>query len=313
MNKSFVLGRNSRNWRIFFLCFLPLLAALACTAVAQDPSARKTEIAVAIQQTQLAMKAATLEAQAQQAAETAAMPTATVDVQATRAAQSTADAEAAATRKVENAQATTTQAELNRENATQQAADQATQQAQPLYDWVQKLADEGTIPSTEGKYYHLDDFDESVAKINYFSWWRTGYSASEFVLLTDMAWDVASKSANWYNTGCGFVFSEAEEGKYHFMQLGLDGLLSLFSIRDNNWTRLAQKTFGKPSIPSGQATVMMVVFNKRVKVYVDERQIFDAYSPLVAEGKISLSLSSGTNSGFGTRCRMTNSGLWIIK
>lgn len=294
--------------RIFFLSLL-LLILLACAIMPQqDPSARETEVSIAVQQTQLARKSATLDAQRQNAAKATNTlpPTAVIDVQATQAAKATVEAGVAATQKAEASQAT-------RQSATAEAFSLATQQAQPLYDWIQKLSDDGEIASTEGTFHHLEDFEQSVAKINYFNWWGSGYSASDFAILTDMSWDVASKSANWYNTGCGFVFGENEDRVFHFLKISLDGMATLRSFDNSDWKAISQKSFGKPDIPSGKANVLLVVVEKRVKVYIDNKQVLDSYAPLLEPGKISYSLSSGTNAGFGTRCKLTNVGLWIFK
>ncbi len=279
------------------------LATIASDTPTPDLSPQETDTAAT----------ATMAQQATiQAAEQTANAQAALDTQATQSAQSTADAAATATQEALDAQATAAQAQIAKQTATAQVLFQATQQAQPLYDWIQKLADQGEIASTQGTYYQLEDFEQSVAKINYFNWWSTGHYAENFAILTDIAWDVASDKANWFNTGCGFVFADNDDDNFHFMKLSLDGMATLRSYRQGDWKWIIQKRWGKPSIPSGQANVLMVVQNKRVNLYVDEQPVISANAALLRPGQINLSLSSGINTGFGTRCTFTNIGLWLF-
>ncbi|MEW5869948.1 MAG: hypothetical protein AB1894_11775 [Chloroflexota bacterium] len=297
--------------RLLLLLAVPLLVALACSTISIGSGSKETEIAVSLQATRNAEKEATLVAQQTQV-EVQQAATSTLDLPATQAAQSTTDAAAVATQKVENARSTATQAQSVKQTATAAVDMRATQQAQPLIDWIQKLANEGAISTTAGAYYPIEDLDKSVAQINYFSWWDTGYSAENFAILTDVAWDVASDKANWFNTGCGFVFADQDDDFYFFLKLSLDGMATLRSRKFDNWNMLSQKKFGKPTIPSGQANVLMIVLDQRVKLYVDDQPILDSYASALRPGQINLSLSSGINTGFGTRCQFTNAGLWIF-
>jgi hypothetical protein len=101
--------------------------------------------------------------------------------------------------------------EATREAAIVEALAEETAQAQPLFDLVQELHSEGYLIRTGGTYYAIEDFDESWAQINWYSWWHTGYSPTNFVIRADASWDSASNKANWWNSGCGFVFREKDE------------------------------------------------------------------------------------------------------
>jgi len=75
---------------------------------------------------------------------------------------------------------------------------------------------------------------------------------------------------------------------------------------------LAKKNAGNIDVPKGDAELMLVVYDKRVTLYVNGSRIVSAYDGLVKLGTLGFTISSGTNAGFGTRCQMTNVNLWIF-
>jgi hypothetical protein len=245
------------------------------------------------------------------------------NVQATAQAQATslaAEAYATATAAALLAQATptATTASATRPPAVEPtftpAVDSvATQQAQDFQDTLQGLLDDGVISSTEGDYYPLDDFSESWAQLGYYQWWDTGYSAENFVLSTDVTWESASDKANWPEAGCGIVFSEDSESDHNLVYLSLDGYGRLIQVNEGEWKNLASQFYGKLSIPDGDAKIMLVVNDKRISFYVNGERVANAYDGSLNEGKIALTLLSGTNKDFGTRCTMSNTDLLIFK
>jgi hypothetical protein len=267
---------------------------------------------------------------------TAAPDTPAVDYKATESALQTAvaaqaSAQAEATARAEEGFATATAAALvvqSAPTATTASATQppvveptftpavdsaATQQAQAFQNTLQELADEGIIPSTEGDYYPLDDFSESWAQLGYYQWWDTGYSAENFVLMSDVAWESASDTANWPEAGCGIVFSEDDENDHNLVYLSLDGYGDIIQIRSGDWNVLASEYYGKLDVPDGEAQFMLVVNENRITFYVNGERVAGAYDGSLDEGGIALTLLSGTNRDYGTRCTMTNNDLFIFK
>jgi len=233
----------------------------------------------------------------------------TTDAQATQQANATSTAIMQKTQEALDKAATIKAEAIIKLTATSVAS---TAQAQELVDWIEKLAALGEITRTEGTFYKIDDLEKNKAKIDYFAWWSIDHSAENFAIQTDVVWEVASDNANWFNTGCGFVFAEQDDDFFHFLKLSLDGMATLRSFKGDNTQMIIQKKFGKPTIPSGQAKVLMIVQEKRVILHIDDQLVFNTYAPLLRSGLINLSLSSGINTGFGTRCKFTNIGLWIF-
>ena len=58
---------------------------------------------------------------------------------------------------------------------------------------------------------------------------------------------------------------------------------------------------------------MLVVDDKRINFYVNGERVANAYDGSLNAGNIAQTLLSGTNKDFGTRCKMTNTELFILK
>ena len=252
------------------------------------------------------------------AAQATTLAQATLEAQAAAAqaaeANATATAAALAAEQTQAAQnANVTQAPVVEASATPATDAQATSQAQAIMGTVQQLFDEGIIGKREGDYHRLDDFNESWAQLGYYQWWKTGYSPENFILTADIAWESASDKANWPEAGCGIVFSEDGESDHHLAYLSLDGYGRLAQISKGQWKNLAAHRYGNLSVPSGDAKIMLVVYDKRINFYVNGQRVANAYDGSLDAGNLALTLLSGTNKDFGTRCQMTNLDLFILE
>lgn len=258
----------------------------------------------------------TAEAQAKTNAETTRMAQETEAVHASatarRDAEATIKAGPRATYEVAfNLTQTAMMGKLAGEAASVQAS--ATAQIENFANVIGQLMEEGVVGTNEGDYYRLDDFDESWAQIGYYQWWNTGFSAENFVLSADVAWQSASDKANWPQAGCGIVFSEDDRNDHHLAYLSLEGYGVLARIAKGEWQTLAAQPYGKVEIPDGNAKLMLVVYNKKLNFYVNEKHVTNAYDNSVDSGIIALTLLSGTNKDFGTHCEMSNIHLWIFR
>lgn len=253
-----------------------------------------------------------------QAATEAAAHEATVAVQQTAAGEATVAAQA--TQAYLNGQAT--QAAIKTMNAnrkaTRQAATEAaliaeTEQAQSLADEIQQLYADKIITTTAGKYYRLDDFDQSWAQINWYQWWRTGLKLKNFVLRTDAAWESASNTANWFSSGCGFVFAENGVDNHYLSFLALDGHVYNYRVLRGVDTELTGGYYGPLKTPDGAAQLMLVVDDHFITFFVNGVRVVRLQDMSLSEGHLGWTLNSGTNLEYGTRCRMTNTEVWVLE
>ncbi|MFM8320132.1 MAG: hypothetical protein ACKOC5_04375 [Chloroflexota bacterium] len=178
---------------------------------------------------------------------------------------------------------------------------------------IDQLYEDGKISSKTGDFYKLEDWDHSTAMIGYMQWVTTDYSATNFVLATDMQWSSASKTANWPEAGCGFVFGLQDSDNMTYTYLGLDGFANIRAYVRGNYKNLARRNWGRPDLPEGEASFMLVVNNKRVSLYANDRMVNEATVTTYQPGDIALTVFSGTNKDYGTRCQLTNMQLFIFE
>jgi hypothetical protein len=298
------------------LALLALASAAACSAAAPQAAtvpgpnftatARGALMATAVQ--------ATLEVQQAQTTARAAQDAAT----ATTAA-GTLEAEAVQT--LAAVEATTSMASrlaTGTAGAATRVA-RATSTAQPMADSVERLVAEGYLTTGVGDYEPLLDFFRSWAQINWYQWYPTGKTPTDFVVRADVAWQSASTTANWFNSGCGFVFREAPrdnegDGLSHYLvYLGLDGIVYLSRQTNSQFAELGQNHYGKLDVPNGQAHLMLAVQGDDFHVFVNDEHVLTWEDNALPRGALSYALLSGTNRDFGTRCEMTNVGLWYLE
>lgn len=282
-------------------------ATLAPTATAGPDHTATAEAAQAADQIAAAL-AETLEAVALTATVAAAQGATATQAAATEAvlAGRTATAEAKATEGAERKVTRTAAAEATR--------GQATAQAQPLAARVEQLVAEGALTRSAGAYARLDDYSNSWAQINWYQWLWTGYAPTDFVVRADFSWDTASDTANWFGSGCGFVFREVsrENLDHYLVYLGLDGVVYLFENRLGVLSELGSTRAGRLDIPAGSAQFMLAVDGERFTAYVNDQRILTAHDGSLKTGLLNYTLLSGTNRDYGTLCKMTNVELWTL-
>lgn len=247
--------------------------------------------------------------------------TPTVNAAATQSLQQTADAQATAgadaatkTQAAQNKAATATEMAASKLTSTAAVYATATSHAVAFLDIIQQLKDDGVVTSTEGDYYRPEDFEGSEARINQPFVYFLGIEAADFAIAADMEWESASMNANWPTSGCGFVYGFKDRYNADLTFLGLDGYTHSLQYREDRPLGLfAFQRWGEPERPNGRASVLLVVFDKRVSVFVNGALANEFYNSLYTGGEIGLNVFSGTNKDFGTRCKINNINLFLFK
>ena len=299
------------------LVFIFLFSLAGCNFIsgdsevsARETQLRKTEMELMVRET---LQARQTEPAEQNTPEAQEAPT--EDVQATQDAQASQTAESMQTQAALDAGATETQSAAIEQNATAEALQQSTAQAEEMSGVIQQLYDDGIIRQVNGAYLRLEDFDQSVAKINYLFTYPTNFEAENFVISSNIEWNSASDKANWPTSGCGFYYSNSNPDEFTLGEtsLRLDG----FAVVDR-WTKGDAKVLdanksSNITVPDGQANLMVVVYEQRVAVYVNGTKVVTAYDGLIEPGLLGFTVISGTNAGFGTRCKFSEIDLWIFE
>jgi hypothetical protein len=301
---------------ISLLISLLLVSLLLISCVPGTPPATEAAIAENLPQdtpTEESTATNTPDLQATTDAQSTAEALLTVEAQETADAQASATSIAEETQKALDSRATVTQAMAIKRTTTAEAALQATAQADVMAERIKLLAEDGLVADTQGSYVRLKKFDESWAQMNWFQWWPTGHNLENFALRTDLEWSSASETANWFSSGCGFVFGLADNNNFHVIHLRLDGFVTLRYWVNGNGNWIAQRPAGNLSTPDGEAEIMMVVYDKRVTFYIDGEKKLSEHAGLLKPGELAMTLVSGTNKDYGTRCTMTDIDLWTFK
>ena len=66
-------------------------------------------------------------------------------------------------------------------------------------------------------------------------------------------------------------------------------------------------------MPKGQAQILLAVEGDKIVFFVNNEHVLTRIDGRLDSGGLSYTLLSGTNKGFGTRCDMTNVGLWWLE
>lgn len=180
-------------------------------------------------------------------------------------------------------------------------------------DLVQSLANDGYLQSIFGTFHSLPDFNETWAQLNWYQWWDTGFEPKDFLITAHTGWESASDTANWWNSGCGFVFREDGKADHYLIYLGMDGWVYLSRVKSGNWADLGHRTYGKVDIPKGEANVALLVEGRKLHFFVNGDHVITRDDLQDTSGVLGLTLLSGTNKGFGTRCIMDEIALWEIE
>lgn len=176
------------------------------------------------------------------------------------------------------------------------------------------LAESGLLTKTNGKIKHIPDFEEEWAQINWYRWYRTSHSPSDFIIRADASWESASDKANWWTSGCGFVFREDGVDNHYLAFLDMNGIAHLDRVRNGSTAHLGRSNLNYPlEKPADEANIMLVAEGNIISFFVDGYLMLSRQDLSFAEGELGLTVLSGINKDFGTRCEMTNIELWELE
>jgi hypothetical protein len=190
----------------------------------------------------------------------------------------------------------------------------ATERAEELNAEVQEYVEKGYLATTEGRFRELDDFSYEWAQLHYYKPFLIQEGVSDFFLSAHFKWDSAFKNSDV--SGCGFIFNVQENGDHY--AVFLDRQKVVFLITDNTvgFSRTVGPTRGTGTVKfdyPAEADFTLIVKDAYAYVLVDgevsaEYTLAQSRS---SKGALGLTVLSGTNKDYGTRCEMTNLHLWI--
>jgi hypothetical protein len=193
----------------------------------------------------------------------------------------------------------------------------ATEKAEAFQALLEKFWELGYISSIEGESLPVKDFEGEFNQLaNYFKWWwldemKGEYSA--FVFSAHLEWGSYSSTPDV--SGCGLGFGIKENGDHYALFLSREHLV----LARGKGSRISlMGTAGGekyPTIPiPAKAEFVVAVAPDKIAASVNGKiTFFNLSSDQDALGKLAFSVLGGTNSGYGTRCNMTNIVFWMPK
>jgi hypothetical protein len=190
----------------------------------------------------------------------------------------------------------------------------ATQHVDDLKTEAQNYFDRGYLTSADGRFREYDDFEVEWAQLNWYQWLPLTDTVSDFYLTAHFKWSSAYRNADI--SGCGFIFALQPNDDHY--AVFLDKARVLFLMSTTSATRELGRTRGSGTIKiedPAEADLALIVKDAYAYVLVNDDVIgeytLSQSQPL--RGRLGLTVLSGTNKDYGTRCEMTNLHAWIPK
>jgi hypothetical protein len=189
----------------------------------------------------------------------------------------------------------------------------ATQHAEELNAEAKAYFDLGYLSSSEGEFFEYDDFKEEWAQLGWYNWWILDDRAADFYMKAHFKWSSAYRNADI--SGCGFLFAIQENGDHYAIFLDRTKILFLVSDHSTSYSRFVGLTrgtgrvkFNNPADAPVEADFTLIVKDTYAYVLVDDEVVgeYTLAQSKILKGNLGLTLLSGTNKDFGTRCEMTN-------
>jgi hypothetical protein len=186
-----------------------------------------------------------------------------------------------------------------------------------MKDETQQYYDPGYLSTTDGAYRNYNNFSEEWAQLGWYQWWPLKDTASDFFLSAHFKWSSSYRNADL--SGCGFAFA-IQENSDHYAAF-LDRSKVYFVESEEYYTPFHPTrgselvSFANPFDQPVEADFTLILNDADAYVLIDEDLVgeYPLSQTKVLHGNLGLTLLSGTNKDFGTRCEMTNVHAWIAK
>lgn len=197
-------------------------------------------------------------------------------------------------------------------SVTQTQSAEMTLQVMNMMEWLNQLYQRGKVSSLKGEYYRLPNFADEAVELGVLRKVESGYVARDFVLRSDLVWQVDGNQGDWAESGCGVVFRENEAGGYYLVYLSADGRARFKRFIGSSLALIGRSTIYNVNREMAEAELTLVVKDETVTIFVNREQKFENYSE-PARGMVSFTVVNGNPYGFGTRCWMNNIDLWTMQ
>jgi len=192
----------------------------------------------------------------------------------------------------------------------------ATQRSEALNAEAQAYFDKGYLSTADGDFVEYEDFQTDWAQLGWYNWWILDDKASDFFMSAHFKWSTAWE----YNdvSGCGFVFAIQDNNDHYAVFLDKSRILFLDTDQSRGGAYEVGKTKGTGRVKfenPAEADFTLIVKEKYAIVLVDGEMVgeYTLSKSKNTDGNLGLTVLSGTNRDYGTRCEMTNLHMWQPK
>ena len=194
----------------------------------------------------------------------------------------------------------------------------ATERMDGYHSQTQSYFEKGYLTTADGEIKEIDDFAFDWAQMNWYNWLPLGEEATDFYLSAHVKWSSAYRNADV--SGCGFIFAIQDNGDHYAVFLDQSNIYFLNADQSSGYSRPVGLTrgtgrvdFDNPADSPQEADFAVIVNGTYTYVLVDSEVVgeYTLAKSKVLRGDIGLSLLSGTNKDYGTRCEMTDIHVWI--
>lgn len=190
----------------------------------------------------------------------------------------------------------------------------ATQLYEDFYLTLQKFEEKGYVETIEGDIVEYAPFEEEWAQLGWYQWWDFDEEPiGDFLFSSHFSWSVAHSTPE--TSGCGIVFGFQENSDHYVVFLDQHRILFLMargsSVYEVGKTRGSGRTnFANPA----EADFALAVNGQKAYVSVDgDVTEYTLSMDQTSTGQLAITLLSGTNRDYGTRCEATDIMLWTPK
>lgn len=190
----------------------------------------------------------------------------------------------------------------------------ATQHMQELNAQIETHFSNGYLTTTHGQLTELEDFRHDWAQLGWYSWLPIGDIAGDFFLSAHFKWDSALQTSN--TSGCGFIFGLQPNDDHYALFLDRTKVYFVITDRALGYSKPIAPTRGTGRVNfeyPAEADFTLIVKGAYAYVLVNGEPVgeYTLSQSRSLHGGLGLTVLSGTNKDYGTRCEMTNLRLWI--
>ncbi len=189
----------------------------------------------------------------------------------------------------------------------------ATRQYEVFNAEAQNYFDLGYLTTDNGVIKEEEDFSYEWAQLGWYSWFPLGKSVSDFYITAHFNWSSAYKNAD--ESGCGFAFAIQPDHEHYAVFLDRTKVIFLDADNRYSYSRNVKRTRGSGYVKfdnPAEADFTLIVKGAYAYILVDG-ELFGEYTlsqSRILRGDVGLTVLSGTNKDYGTRCEMSNIHIW---